>query len=242
VARLRLLRAAVAAGHPIGTIASLSDEELRRRGAPAPEDAGVPLRSLLEAIERLDAEATERALGLQMAALGPRRFATEVAAPLLREVGDAWAAGRMGIASEHMASAIVRNLLGSALRRRATSGVTGPIVFATPAGERHELGALVGAVAAAEAGGNVTWLGSDTPVAEIARAAVQLGARAVALGLVTIEEAEGERAICQLRNQLPAECELWIGGDGASRIDLPPGSERIEDLEALERKIALLRV
>jgi len=242
VARLRLLAAAVAAGHPIGAIAGLSDAELRRRAAPTPEDASVPLRPLLAAIERLDVEEVERALGLHLAALGPRRFATEVAAPLLREVGAAWAAGRMGIASEHMASAIVRNLLGGALRRRASSGDAGPVVFATPAGERHELGALIGAVIAAEAGGNIAWLGSDLPVSEIANAARQLGARAVALGLVTIEEAEGERTLRELRAQLSAECELWVGGPGTDQLDLPPGSEHLADLETLERKIALLSV
>jgi len=242
VARLRLLRAAVAAGHPIGAIAGLSDAELRRRAEPAPDDASVPLGPLLAAVERLDVEEVERGLGLQLAALGPRRFATEVAAPLLREVGEAWAAGRMGIASEHMASAIVRNLLGGALRRRASSGDAGPVVFATPAGERHELGALIGAVIAAEAGGNTVWLGSDLPVSEIVNAARRLGARAVALGLVTIEEAEGERTLRELRGQLPAECELWVGGSGAVQLELPAGSERLEDLEALERKIALLSV
>ncbi len=240
VARLRLLRAAVAAGHPIGSIADLSDEELRRRAAAPEAGTGIPLPPLLAAAERLDVEEIERVLGLQIAALGPRRFATEVAAPLLREVGDAWAAGRIGIASEHATSAVVRNLLGSALRRRAGSTDGAAILFATPAGERHELGALIGAVSASEAGGNVTWLGADLPVSEIAKAALSLGARAVALGLVTIGDGDAERALRGLRAELPASCELWVGGPGSAQLSLPEGCEVVSDLETLERKIALL--
>lgn len=240
LARLKLLRAAVASGHAIGAIASLPDAELKRLGRTAQGETAVPLREILAAVGRLDAEEVERVLGLQLASLGPRRFASSVALPLLRQVGDAWAEGRMDIAAEHLASGQLRSLLGGVLRRRATSGDAPPVLFATPEGERHELGALVAAVVAAEAGGNVTWLGGDLPVDEIARAAKRVGARAVALGMVLGENDEAGALLRALRRGLPHGCELWVGGAGASGIELPSGIEPIPDLESLEHRVALL--
>ena len=57
-------------------------------------------------------------------------------------------------------------------------------LVATPAGQRHELGALMVAVAAATDGWKVTYLGADLPAAEIAATALQRKARAVALSIV----------------------------------------------------------
>ena len=71
VARLRLLAAATGAGHPIGDIAKLSEAELRRRTVGPEEEPRPPLRLILEAIDQLDADETERLLGVQLAALGP---------------------------------------------------------------------------------------------------------------------------------------------------------------------------
>ncbi len=240
VARLQLLRGAVDAGHPIGSVAKLADAELRRRAAApeAPETA--PLRALLEAVVRLDADEVERRLGLQLAALGPRRFITLVASPLMREVGDGWAAGRVEVAAEHMATSLLRNALGGVLRRRTASASAPPVVFATPSGERHELGALIGAVIASEAGGNVVFLGPELPVEEIASAARRIGARAVALGFQQIPPDQAKPLLAELRGALPPSCEVWIGGATAAGLEGPAGVEYLPDLEALERRIALL--
>ena len=127
VARLRLLAAATGAGHPIGDIAGLSEDELRRRTAGPEEEPRPPLRRILEAIDRLDADETERLLGLQLAALGSRGFVTAVVEPLMREVGNRWEEGRLCVAGEHLASAAIRNLLGGTLRRRSQSSQSLPI-------------------------------------------------------------------------------------------------------------------
>ena len=181
VARLRLLHAAVEAGHPIGDIARLSEAELRRRiGAEArPRPA---LKPILDALERLDAEEAERLLGLQLSALGPQRFATWVATPLLREVGTLWGRGKLCIASEHLASALLRSLLGASLRRSPGVGDRPVILFTTAPGERHELGVLICAVVAAELGARCVYLGPDLPPGEVADAAGRLEAAVVAVG------------------------------------------------------------
>ena len=87
------------------------------------------------------------------------------------------------------------------------------LVVATPAGQIHELGALLVGAAAANVGWHVTYLGASLPAAEIAGAARQNRARAVALSLVYPEDdprLEGE--LTRLHDSLPAEVTLLVGG------------------------------
>ena len=240
VARLRLLAAATGAGHPIGDVARLSEAELRRRTAGPDEEPRPQLRLILEAIIRLDADETERLLGLQLAALGPRRFVAAVAEPLMHEVGDRWEDGRLCVASEHLASAAVRNLLGGTLRRTAQSSNSLPILFTTLPGERHELGVLSCAVIAVELGANAIYLGPDLPVGEVVAAAGETRAGAVAVGTSACAPArQRERTVRQLRRALPRDVALWIGGTESEKLALPDRTERIEGVDELEQKILL---
>ena len=90
------------------------------------------------------------------------------------------------------------------------------LVVATPAGQVHELGALLVGATAAHLGWQVTYLGASLPAAEIAGAAVQQRARAVALSLVYPEDdlrLPGE--LTRLREALPAAMTLLVGGRAA---------------------------
>jgi DNA-binding transcriptional MerR regulator len=240
VARLRKLRAAVAAGHPISEVAQASDVDLERRLQLAPEAPTPALGPVLEAIGRLDGPEVERLLGSQLAALGPAQFVRGVASPLLREVGVRWESGGLCIASEHLASSILRSLLGAALRSRASALQAAPVLFTTLPGEQHELGALMAAVTTADAGGHPVFVGGGLPISEIVDAAESLGAAAVAVGVCHqngVEPATGLRA---LRAALPAAVEVWVGGPGTGALALPPQVCRIADTVELERKVALL--
>ena len=87
------------------------------------------------------------------------------------------------------------------------------LVVATPAGQVHELGALLVGATAANLGWQVIYLGASLPAAEIAGAARQRRARAVALSLVYPEDdpkLEGE--LSRLRESLPTEVPLLVGG------------------------------
>lgn len=243
VARLRLLRGAVEAGHAIREVAGLPDAELLRRSRLAPAVAPQPLLTpILEAIEALDAETVERLLGAQLSALGPSRFVRQVASPLLVEVGDRWHAGRLPVACEHLASTTLRSLLGGCLRRTAASAHAPPVLFTTPPGERHDLGTLMAAVTALDAGGHPIFLGADLPVEEVLGAARAVGAAAVAVGVCLRDGEPLGASVTSLRAALPASVELWVGGPGAEVLELPPGAAHIEDLDDLERKVALLAV
>jgi methylmalonyl-CoA mutase cobalamin-binding subunit len=87
------------------------------------------------------------------------------------------------------------------------------LIVATPTGQIHELGALLISAAAANLGWHVTYLGASLPAVEIAGAARQNRARAVALSLVYPEDdprLPGE--IFRLHESLPEEVTLLVGG------------------------------
>ena len=238
--RLRLVKAAVDAGHRIGQVAHLDLAELKRVSASGEACPAGRLHAILAALDHLDSVEVQRLLSLQLSALGAARFAREIALPLVREIGERWANGHMGIASEHLATGILRSLLGSALAPMATSLLGPRIVFATPTGERHELGLLMAALTALGAGANPVYLGVELPVEDLLSAVEGTSAAALGLSLVTIPSSQATRTVSALRGGLARAVHLWLGGAGAIDIELPDAVEHIESLEDLEQRVALL--
>jgi DNA-binding transcriptional MerR regulator len=131
VERLRFVKAAVDAGHRIGRIAELSNSELQLlspQGEPGSLDK---LEEMFEAIESFDAAELQRLLSVQLSTLGAPRFARDVAPAVLSEIGERWARGELAIAKEHMACAVIRNLIGPTLQPTALSASGPKMVFAT---------------------------------------------------------------------------------------------------------------
>ncbi|MGH0031962.1 MAG: MerR family transcriptional regulator [Myxococcota bacterium] len=238
--RLRRLKAAVDAGHRISQVASLSDDDLARLvHSEPPPSGGIPTR-LWTALEALDGHETQRLLTRQFTALGPVAFARDFAYPFIREVGERWASGRLDIAAEHLATVALRALLGSALVPSRAS-LDGPrVVLATPSGERHELGLQMAALAIMGAGANPVYLGAEVPIETLLSAAEQADADAVALSIVNLPAAEAQRAVAALRAGLPQTVRLWLGGSGAAALERVDGVEHLDDLAALEERVARL--
>jgi hypothetical protein len=155
-------------------------------------------------------------------------------------VGARWHRGELCVAAEHATSAILRSLLGGALRfPRAGGGPT--LVFATPSGERHELGLLAAALCAQELGARVLYLGPDLPAVELARALRDGGgADAVVVAIASLDPASATRALDELRRAVPAQVPIWVGGALGEALSLAPGVRRLADLDELERQVELL--
>jgi methylmalonyl-CoA mutase cobalamin-binding subunit len=148
--------------------------------------------------------------------LGLPEFLSRVAAPLLRRIGNEWHAGRFTPAQEHFASSTLYDIIVESMRAFSPPDDAPRILVATPAGERHAIGAaLVGAGAAVD-GWRVIYLGVDLPAKEIAAAAIASNVSVVALSVLYVENRErllGElRAV---RSQLPVDISLFVGGSGA---------------------------
>lgn len=242
VSRLRLLSAGVGNGHPISALAPLSDAAIAALLDTHGSNAALPFEEPLAAIASLDTREVERLLSFQLLARGPRGFARDFALPLFAEIGERWESGRLSIAAEHLATFVAGNLLAGALRTLPPPRSALPLLFGTPAGERHEFGALVAALVSAAAGADAIYLGPDLPADEFARAAALRDARAVALGVVALDPAEAARYLRALRDHLDPSTALWIGGAAASRIArLPDGVSIAASLDDLEARVRELR-
>lgn len=260
IERLQLLRRVVLTGHSIGQVAGLSNEQLLALAAqdepaappPAPDaptgsdDLAESFLALcLGAAQRLDVRDLEIQLDRASVALSRTNLMERLMIPLMQRVGDLWKEGTLRPAHEHMVSAVVRSFLGGLRGSHGGNGSGPQLVVTTPARQHHELGALIAAAVAASEGWQVTYLGPDLPPEEIAAAAFQKGARAVALSLtyppddpLLIDE------LRRLRRLLSPWTELVVGGRAAAaygRVLDEVGARRLDDLQGLRQELEILR-
>ncbi len=248
VLRLRLLKRATDGGRSISNVVSLSTEELAsligedaRLGETASEPGrGGYLESCLRAADRLDGQALREELMRAVVSLSAPVFITRVVGPLLQRVGELWEAGSMRPAQEHVVSTAVRQVLDWLLGRYEAPATAPLLVACTPAGELHEFGAMLAAVVAADSGWRVLYLGPSLPAEEIAVAAEQSGATAVAMSVVDGEDVDRERAgreLESLRASLPKGVLLVVGGRRSAEV-APDGVTMVEDLDSLREVLA----
>jgi methanogenic corrinoid protein MtbC1 len=232
VQRLLLLRRATLGGRRIGQVAGLPTDELEMlvttdeaAMAAAPRPAGAKpaagrtnhhLEASLDAVLRLDAPALENVVSGAAVALSTPALLDEVLIPLLHIIGEQWRVGTARVANEHLATAVTRSLLGRL--RVTTEAVNGApeVIVTTPAGQLHELGAMMAAMTAASEGWRVTYLGPNLPAEEIAAAAAQRNARAVALSVVyPADDPRVAEELRRLRELVGPEITILVGGSGA---------------------------
>ena len=149
--------------------------------------------------------------------LGALGLLQRLIAPLTQALGDLWRAGKITAAHEHFATAAIRVMLGNAVKPFGMLAHAPVLIVTTPAGQVHELGALLVAATAVNFGWRVTYLGVSLPAAEIAGAAQLSQARAVALSVVYPDDdplLEGE--LLRLREALPPDTALLVGGRAMS--------------------------
>lgn len=251
--RLTLLHGLTADGAAISQVAHLPLAELRRLALERPEirpqaadatELAAARVATLEATHTLDAARLRRTLERAAVVLGVPTLLEEVVSPLLVQIGELWHAGRMTIAQEHFATAIVRRMLGWILEMAQPDASAPVLISATPSGQVHEGGALLSAATAAGAGWRVVYLGADLPAEEIARAAATTSARVVALSLVyPAAEPDTAREIGALRGALPAGTALLVGGStapGYAGEIGKAGGQVIGDLPGLRAALHLL--
>lgn len=227
VERLALLRRATAGGRNISLIAGLGVPELERliaedesgrveaADAPAARHAAASwyLGACVRAIVDLDAVHLEALLRRAVLQLSATTAIDDVVLPLLKEVGERWHQGALTPAHEHLGSAVIRRVLTWMADAAAMSPGAPVVVVATPATQRHELGAKIVSTTASHEGWRVVFLGSDLPADAIAAAALQSGASLVALSLIfPTDEASVTHEVLALRRLLPPSVTIVVGG------------------------------
>jgi methanogenic corrinoid protein MtbC1 len=251
--KLRLLKRAVAAGRRISDVAAMGMAELRelveedtsesgppQPVVPEPTNGGAYLDTALTALEQLDKNGLEQALSDAAVSLSAPALRQTVLAPLLHFIGDRWHEGSLRIVHEHLGSAIVRGFM-STFGNGTKSSSAPKIVVTTPAGQRHEMGALLAASAADEFGWNVYYLGPDLPAEEIAAAVRQLQPRAVGLSVIYKNgNLQVQEELKKLRRYIDPAINIIVGGRAAGAMqpfleDI--GIKCVEDLAQFQNEL-----
>lgn len=256
VDRLLLLRRATEGGRRIGDVAHLDAAQLARLVAEDKESAGgakttggaaspAHLDVCLAAVEAVSPADLESALQRASVALSTPALLDQVLVPLLKEIGERYRHGGLRVSHEHAASAVVRTFLAQLVASHRIPERAPVLVLATPAGQRHELGALMAGVSAAAEGWKVIYLGPDLPAEEIAYAAIETKSSAVALSVVyPPDDPRIEDELRRLRRALPSDVVLFIGGLGAEgykRVLKEIGAVPASDLYEFRRQLDQLR-
>lgn len=228
VAILRGAKALVDQGQSISEVARLPRERLRAAGGGVPAKVALPpgaaggfLAAAMVAIRGFDAAGLESLIlnATSMGTLPSVAICDRVLVPLLVEIGERWEHGELTVAGEHFGSAIVRRHLHTLVESEARRNAGAPgIVCACPEGDLHEGGLLTFALHAAVRGWNIVYLGGNTPMPDLTRAADHGRVTAVGLSL----SAPGTRAkrrrlidvLASWRSEAPGR-HVWLGGRGA---------------------------
>ncbi|HET9384683.1 MAG TPA: MerR family DNA-binding transcriptional regulator [Gemmatimonadales bacterium] len=258
VPRLRRVAQAIARGHRPAQVVPASESALAALlaafpmvpspsapgspAAPIPDDSGATdVAALIDAARRFDSTGLRRGFQSGWARLGSLRFLEQRATPFLVAVGDAWAAGTMGVRHEHFASAALGDFLRAA-RVPVDERAGGPwVVLATLPGEQHGLGLEMAALVFALRGWRALVLGVDTPPAQIVALTREVEVRVVALSLIRRRPSRDVMPhLTALRRQLPRSVSLILGGSGVALGKLGKnGITVVPDLGALDRWAAV---
>ena len=229
--RFRLLAAATKHGRNISQVAGLTTDALQRlvtedeaeRPEPVPtfdEQAHTErVEAAMQHTRAFDGSALDRELRRTIARHGIPVFLNDVVPALMHRVGSDWQAGRLSIAHEHLASATVIAIILEATRSVPEAPGAPKLLVATPANERHAVGAALAAAAAALDGWTIVYLGVDVPAGDIVAAAVASNARAVALSVVHTDTPDDVmREVHAVRSLLAANVPIIVGGAAAARM------------------------
>ncbi|HEX5589877.1 MAG TPA: MerR family transcriptional regulator [Candidatus Limnocylindrales bacterium] len=226
---------------PLGGAGSVANRALGRAEVDDGPTAAAELADRFVAGARaLDSRAIAAALDDLFARGSFERVVSELLFPALEALGDAWAAGSVSVAGEHLASNAALRRLGQALDAAgpAPTARAGRILVGLPPGGRHELGALAFAVAARRAGLPVAYLGPDLPTDDWLAASDR--AAAAVIGAVTPRDRAAALEVASRLGIAYPDLVVALAGRHAppstAFLHLPPGLR--DAVAALEAALA----
>lgn len=240
VERLRVIKRLMDQGYRPGKLIATPAEELGslapRRGRPTLAEGravdGPGLDELLTLIRQHDANGFVNALQQRLARQGLQCFVQDIVAPLTQQVGDAWEDGRVEVFEEHLFTELTKRVLRQAIAALPQGSASPRVLLTSVPDEQHMLGLLMVEALLALEGAECIPLGTQMPVLEIIRAARAHRADIVALSFsVAFPSRQLPKLLEQLRDALPADVELWVGGRGVLRLAPPAGIRRFSSLE-----------
>ena len=199
ITRLMLLKRATDEGMKISRAATLDDDSLRsflrderisepEAGRTAKRNATEKTRDeyvseAFRLVREVDQQGLYELLNEATFFFGLTVVLDEIVGRIMVGVGERWRNGDLRIFHEHLASAAVRSYLERVLNSTPLPLDRPVLISTTPAGQQHELGALLCAAVAKTERYRTVYLGSNTPAEEIVRVAQREKARFLALSL-----------------------------------------------------------
>jgi MerR family transcriptional regulator, light-induced transcriptional regulator len=229
VERLRAIKRLMDAGHRPGKLLALDEGELdtlatRQSRNKVVDDVGDLQRHILNLLLTHDAVGLRQTLAQLLMKQGLQEFITETIAPLNRAIGEAWMRGDMQVFQEHAYTEQVQVVLRSAIHAIPHRASHPSILLSTFPNEQHGLGLLMVEAILAPEGAHCISLGTQTPIPEIAAAAIAYKVDVVALSFSSAYSSKQALAGLQsLRSLLPARVAIWVGGELIRRMrrDIP---------------------
>jgi MerR family transcriptional regulator, light-induced transcriptional regulator len=126
--------------------------------------------ALRRALDAFDEPAAQAVLDRLVSDLSLTTVLREVVLPYLAELGERWVQGTASIAQEHFASNLIRGRLAG-LARGWGDGHGPRVVLACPPAELHDLALMIFGIALNRRGWRIDYLGANTPIDEVTRAA-----------------------------------------------------------------------
>src|SRR5215207_3668299 len=179
--------------------------------------------TVMGAVRDLDGGTVRDVLLQSLLVSGVDDTVTEVALPVLREVGGGWESGELGVLHEHFVSSSVRGVLGE-LRTPVQGEQVRTVVLACPPHELHDLPLeLFGAMLHARSWGVVS-LGANTPMSAVEEAVRHLDADACVLAGVRCPAFESRPSSL---TRLGARVPLFLAGEGALGLRSAPAGTTV---------------
>lgn len=223
--KLTILSKLTQQGYSISQIANLPIDELESlltnssQAIPFPNQPDLPesdeqtINAALHTIEQYDQSALYEIFEAFNKEQGYSALIEKLIVPLMYQVGAAWHSGDMSTAEEHAATSFIKDYLSQVGHSYTEPGYAPTLLVTTPAGQLHEIGAVIATSLARKAGWKVVYLGPSLPAKEIAGAAEKMQARAVLLSLVyPTDDPRIDSELNDLRNNLGSDYPIIIGG------------------------------
>ncbi|MEM8964219.1 MAG: cobalamin B12-binding domain-containing protein, partial [Acidobacteriota bacterium] len=187
------------------TVTSVSVTEL--------DDPEAIVAMCLEAVTRLDSQMLNTTLRRASVSFGRLQLLQGIVVPLMARIGQGWRAGELRPFHEHMATVVMRTFLTQLPGAYRSSPSAPALIVATPAGQYHDLGALLVAATASADDWKIVLLGASLPAEEIAGAFLQANARAIALSITfPADDPHLGDELLRLRDLIGNHVPLLVGG------------------------------
>ena len=231
IEKLALLKKLTQYGHRIGELANLSIPKLLELVSKIELKESSTNKSIsksfscdakivtdcIEEIRKYDDKQLTMLLNTASVKYNQVQLIEKVIIPLIEKIGIYWKEGLLRISHEHFASAIIVKFLNSLSDGFKVQETAPRIVFATPEGQYHEVGALIGASLAASNGWKTTYLGASLPAEDISSAIKQLNARCVFLSITYPDDNLAMNSeLRKLREMVGDDVFIIVNGNSAS--------------------------